>query len=102
MDSKSEAVGEYSIQRTSSRRFNRLLVSVGVPSRRCSRRRRLAVLLTYGSEGDSPRKAKTAGAAGVAANTLLSWSGTNSIRSDSTQTLLTTEWHGGSRKKLLD
>src|SRR5439155_9606542 len=85
MDSKSEAVGEYSIQRTSSRRFNRLLVSVGVPSRRCSRRRRLAVLLTYGSDcGSSARRRKTAGVAGVAAKISASCAGTNSRRSEST------------------
>ena len=36
----------YSIERTTWRRFSLLLCSAGGPRRRCSRRRRLAVLLT--------------------------------------------------------
>ena len=58
-DSKSDPVGEYSIERTRSRRLSFLVRSSTGPRSRCSRRRRLAVLLTYGSAcGSSPRKSE--------------------------------------------
>ena len=54
-------------------------------SRRTSRRRRLAVLLTYGSAaGSSAASKNTAGPAGTDANTSVSRVGENSMRSAST------------------
>ncbi len=51
-----------------------LALLCGGPSSRCKRRRKLAVLLTYGSAwGSSPRSRNTAGAAGTEANSPASW-----------------------------
>jgi hypothetical protein len=50
-------------------------------------------LLMYGSEGASPRSRKTAGAAGTAAKTSTSRSGTNSMRSVSTNSFYSVAYH---------
>src|SRR5580698_6759022 len=63
-----------------------LLRSATGPSKRWGRRRRLAVLLTYGSACEScPRSRNTARPAGTAAKISASRSGANSSRSFSTK-----------------
>src|SRR5262249_39247277 len=67
-DSKSDAVSVYSMVATRSRRFSRLDCDSGGASNRCNRRRRFAVLLTYGSAaGSPPRNRNTAATGGICA-----------------------------------